>query len=55
MIKKSPQLFLLFFSLCIFLQKMIEKTMTSEYLEVNSELKIHLRQGDDIKEENIIL
>jgi predicted alpha/beta superfamily hydrolase len=51
MIKKSPQLFLLFFSLCIFSQKMIEKTITSEYLEVDRVIKIYLPEGYDEKEE----
>jgi predicted alpha/beta superfamily hydrolase len=51
MIKKSPQLFLLFFSLCIFSQKMIEKKITSEYLEVDRVIKIYLPEGYDEKEE----
>ena len=51
MIKKSPQLFLLFFSICIFSQKMIEKKITSEYLEVDREIKIYIPEGYDEKEE----
>jgi predicted alpha/beta superfamily hydrolase len=50
MIKKSPQLFLLFFSLCIFSQKTITKTITSDYLETKREIKIYLPEGYDEKE-----
>jgi|TARA_B110000902_G_scaffold126611_1_gene147655 predicted alpha/beta superfamily hydrolase len=51
MIKKSPQLFLLFFSLCLFSQKIIKKTIASEYLEVDREIKIYIPEGYDEKEE----
>jgi predicted alpha/beta superfamily hydrolase len=51
MIKKSPQLlFFLFFSLCIFSQKVIKKTITSGYLEAEREIKIYLPEGYDEKE-----
>ncbi len=51
MIKKSPLLIFLFFSICIFSQKIITKTINSDYVDDKREIKIYLPEGYDEKEE----
>ncbi|SHM73497.1 alpha/beta hydrolase-fold protein [Polaribacter sp. KT 15] len=51
MIKKSPLLIFLFFSICIFSQKIITKTINSDYVDDKREIKIYLPEGYDDKEE----
>ncbi|MDX6747045.1 alpha/beta hydrolase-fold protein [Polaribacter sp. PL03] len=51
MIKKSLPLLFLFFSLCGFSQKIIKKTIVSDYVDDKREIKIYLPEGYDEKEE----
>ncbi|WP_232734736.1 alpha/beta hydrolase-fold protein [Polaribacter sp. ALD11] len=50
MIQKSLPLLFLFFSVCGFSQKIINKTISSDYVDDKREIKIYLPEGYDEKE-----